>query len=70
MLLLLSRGDSVEITNRKINLAASLLNVANTENDPTIWTPMYEEAQRLMEEVLETDALNDSARSNAEVKQS
>ena len=70
MLLLLSRGDSVEITNRKINLAAILLNAANTENDPAVWKPMYEEAQRLMEEVLEIDALNDSARSNAEVKQS
>jgi hypothetical protein len=50
---------------RKTNLAALLLDLANKEPDPGAWTSMYLEAEQLAKEVLQVFPYDDAARSNA-----
>ena len=61
----------VEVINeRKTNLAALLLDVANKERDPSAWSAMYREAEKLSLEVLKLFPNDDAARSNAKAARS
>ena len=66
-------GDNygAEVMNeRKTNLAALLLDVANKERDPNAWSAMYREAEKLSLEVLKVFPNDDAARSNAKAARS
>ena len=48
-------GNADDIASKKTNLAAILIDLAKTENDPAEWEPMYEECIKMCDDVLQVE---------------
>ena len=53
-----------EYYSKKTNFAAILLDVANKQGEPKVWTDMYTQAQNLSKEVLAVMPDDESAKAN------